>query len=191
MSWSSVGSWGLLSSLSNKHHSRWKSVWHNSGWNVHGQGGAIRFSCCCVESRSLAQFTLAFGCGFSTPIPASVLVWTSLSRSAAFLCELHSGSSLRRRCFTLCESPSAENWRTNAAEIMSLLPGLLTSCLTVGTIYYQKPDILDKTSVIFPVVFVAIQPRCARTWCFSKHIFLCPQITKPLLKILNINPKET
>ena len=31
------------------------------------------------------------------------------SRNAGFLCELHSGLSLRWRCFALCESPSAEN----------------------------------------------------------------------------------
>ena len=36
------------------------------------------------------------------------------SCSASFLCEFHSGSSLRRRCFTLCESPSVENWWASA-----------------------------------------------------------------------------
>ena len=51
---------------------------------------------------------------------------TSLSRlfrnrCADFLCELHSSSSLRRRCFTLCESPSVKNWQTVAAAFMHLL----------------------------------------------------------------------
>ena len=31
------------------------------------------------------------------------------------MCELH---TWRQRCFTLCESPSADNWRTTAPEIM-------------------------------------------------------------------------
>ena len=37
------------------------------------------------------------------------------SRSAGFLCELH---TWRRRCFSLCESPSVENWWTTALEII-------------------------------------------------------------------------
>ena len=43
------------------------------------------------------------------------------SHSASFLCELHSGSSLRRSCFSLCESPLVENWRTAAAAFTRLL----------------------------------------------------------------------
>ena len=40
------------------------------------------------------------------------------SCSACFLCELHSGSSLRWRFFALCESPMAENWQTKSPETM-------------------------------------------------------------------------
>ena len=56
----------------------------------------------------------------NTPMSSPLRVPSHLfrSRSAGFLWELHSISSLRRRCFALCESPLAENWRTNAAEIM-------------------------------------------------------------------------
>ena len=59
----------------------------------------------------------------NTPTSSSWRVPSRLfrSRSVGFLCELHSGSSLRRRCFTPCESPSGENWRTGAAEIMRRL----------------------------------------------------------------------
>ena len=52
-----------------------------------------------------------------TPTSPTWCVPSSLfrSRSTDFLCELQ---AVRRRCFTLCESPSAENWRTTAPEIM-------------------------------------------------------------------------
>ena len=33
---------------------------------------------------------------------------------------IHGGSSLRHRCFTLCESPLVEDWRTAAAAFMCL-----------------------------------------------------------------------
>ena len=36
-------------------------------------------------------------------------------------CVIYSSSSLRLRCFTLCEQPMAENWPTVAAAIMPLL----------------------------------------------------------------------
>ena len=39
------------------------------------------------------------------------------SRSAGFLFELRSGSSLQR-CFALCERTTVENWRTTAAVLM-------------------------------------------------------------------------
>ena len=38
--------------------------------------------------------------------------------ASVFLCELHVGSSLRGRCFALCEQTTAENWQTTAAAIM-------------------------------------------------------------------------
>ena len=40
------------------------------------------------------------------------------SRSAGFLCELSSGSSLQR-CFALCERTTAENWWTTAAVLLT------------------------------------------------------------------------
>ena len=40
--------------------------------------------------------------------------------SPSLLCKLHSGLSLSRRCFTLCERPMAENWQIAAAVKMWL-----------------------------------------------------------------------
>ena len=57
------------------------------------------------------------------------------SRSAGFLFELRSGSSLQR-CFALCERTTVENWRTTAAVLMWCylqLIGLIWtgSCVTI------------------------------------------------------------
>ena len=40
------------------------------------------------------------------------------SHSTGFLCELHSGLSLRQSCLALCEQTMAENWWTSDATIM-------------------------------------------------------------------------
>ena len=59
----------------------------------------------------------------NTPMSSSWRVPSRLFRScsAGFLCELNSGSSLRWRCFALCEWPNVENWRTTPAAIIQLL----------------------------------------------------------------------
>ena len=47
---------------------------------------------------------------------------TSLQeRQRSFLCELHGSSSLFQWCFTLCEWPTLENWRTATAALMQSL----------------------------------------------------------------------
>lgn len=53
--WSCVGSWGLLSSLFNKHHWLWKSSWHELGRNVHGRSNVslvpVTFSHICGHNH--------------------------------------------------------------------------------------------------------------------------------------------
>ena len=62
------------------------------------------------------------------------------SRSVGFLCEFNGGSPLRWRCFTLSESPSAENWQTAAPAFMRLLLSEWGYWLLISTSDWGKED---------------------------------------------------
>ena len=84
----------------------------------------------------------------NTPMSSSWRVLSPLlrSRSTGFLCEWHSGSPLRRRCFTSYESPTAENWWTTAAALMRLL------CVNGDTV---SPQCCRKAAVAYKLTTVA------------------------------------